>query len=183
MLRALAADAIFIAAVLIEVLAALSMLQSGQLIVLREAFEPVLAYYRTEAVPFLAPGANIVWPAAPQWFADASILSAVLFFLFFIAQARNATAPHREAHSPGHDNGPSDRVEAVIDWALPVAMCGLGALLLAPTLLPVLTLPAALLLGAKKLAGSPSWFEVSRSYYVNVLCITVAIAAILAFQR
>jgi len=183
MLRALAADAIFIAAVLIEVLAALSMLQSGRLAVLREEFVPVLAHYRAEAVPFLAPGANIVWPAAPQWFADASILSAALFFLFFIAQARNATAPHGEAHSPGHGSGPADRVEAVIDWALPVAMCGLGALLLAPTLLPVLTLPAALLLGARKLAGSPSWFEVSRSYYVNILCVTVAIAGILAFQR
>ncbi|MGO8955203.1 MAG: hypothetical protein ACLPWS_14425 [Rhodomicrobium sp.] len=185
MFRLLAADAFFVAAVLIEVLAALSLLQSAQFAVLREEFEPVLAYYRAGAVPLLAPGAAIVWPDAPQWFTDASILSAVLFFLFFIAQARQAMAPHPSNGPgvPGPGGWAPDRTEAAIDWALPVALCVLGALLLAPTLLPLLSLPAALFLGVKKLAGHPSWFEVSRSYYVNTLCLTVAIAGILAFQR
>src|SRR5262249_43032459 len=93
MLRALSADAIFIAAGRAEIIAALSLLQSGCAIALPEEFEPVLAVYRGQALPFLAAGANAVWPSRPQWFADASVLAGVFFFLFFIAQARNAMAP------------------------------------------------------------------------------------------
>ncbi len=176
MLRALMADAIFIAAVFIESLAALSLLQARHLAVLREEFEPVLAFYRTQLVPVLGYGANIVWPSAPQWFADASILAAILFFLFFIAQARKAMAPYEEPLSQA-------RIEAVLDWALPVAFCALGALVTGPTLLPLLTLPAALFLGLGRLAGRPCWFELSRSYYFNILCLGAVLGLILVLQR
>ncbi len=183
MLRALTADAVFIAALLVELVSTLSILQSTHAIVLREEFEPVLSFYRTQAVPILGFGANLAWSGAPQWFADASILAAVFFFLFFIAQARIAMAPYGEAGTQRYNKSASERIEAAIDWALPVAICGLGALVLAPTLLPLLTLPAALFLAARKLAGRSSWFEVSRSYYVNALVLGVAAGAILALQR
>ncbi|MFZ0572409.1 MAG: hypothetical protein WAM63_18210, partial [Rhodomicrobium sp.] len=148
MLRALTADAIFIATLFIEILAALSLIQARQAAVLREEFTPVLSFYRTEVAPVLGYGANAVWPSPPQWFADASILAAILFFLFFIAQARKAMAPY--------DSLPAQApIEAVIDWALPAALCAIGALISGPTLLPFLTLPAALLLGIGKLAARP----------------------------
>jgi len=176
MLRALTADAIFIATVFIESLAALSLLQAGHAAILREEFEPVLAFYRTKLVPLVGYGANAVWPSAPQWFADASILAAILFFLFFIAQARKAMAPYEEPHSQAP-------AEAALDWALPVAFCAAGALVTGPTLLPFLTLPAALFLGLVKLAGRPCWFELSRSYYFNILCLSAVLAGILGLQR
>ncbi len=176
MLRALTADAIFIAALFIEILAALSLLQAGQAAVLREAFEPVLAFYRTGVVPVLGYGANAVWPSPPQWFADASILAAILFFLFFIAQARKAMAPYENPPSQGP-------IEAALDWALPAAFCAIGALVSGPTLLPFLTLPAALFLGIGKLAARPCWFELSRSYYFNLLCLAAVLGPILVLQR
>jgi hypothetical protein len=179
MLRALSADAIFIAAVLAETIAALSLLQSGHAIVLREEFEPVLAAYRGQALPFIAAGADVVWPLRPQWFADASLLAAIFFFLFFITQTRNAMAPYDGAEPAGD----ASRAERLIDWALPVVLCALGAVILAPTLLPFLTLPAALLLGAGKLLGLHSWFQVSRSYYVNILCLGGALLGILGLQN
>lgn len=173
MLGALTADAVFIAAVFVEVLAALSLLQSVQGIALREEFEPVLGFYRTHIAPVLAYGANVIWGAAPQWFADASILAAILFFLFFIAQARKAMAPYEAAASLA-------RAEAVIDWALPALFCALGALVFGPTLLPFLTLPAALFLGLGRLMERPCWFEVSRGYYSNILCLGAALIGMLA---
>ncbi len=176
MLRALMADAIFIAAVFIEILAALSLLQARHVAVLREEFEPVLSFYRTQIVPVLGYGANSVWPSAPQWFADASILAAILFFLFFIAQARKASAPYEEPLSRA-------RIEAVLDWALPVVFCAFGALVFGPTLLPFLTLPAALFLGLGRLAGQPCWFELSRSYYFNIIYLSAVLAGILGLQR
>jgi hypothetical protein len=178
MLRVLSADAIFIAAVLVEIIAALSLLQSSHAIVLREEFEPVLGVYRGQALPFLAAGANAVWPSRPQGFADASLLAGVFFFLFFIAQARNAMAPYDAAASM-RDSG---RAERLIDWALPVVLCIFGAFILAPTLLAFLTMPAALFLGVRRLLRLPSWFEVSQSYYVNLLCIGSALLGILSLQ-
>jgi hypothetical protein len=182
MLRALFADAIFIAAVLVEIIAALSLLQSAQAIVLREEFGPVLSVYREQALPFLAASANLVWPSRPQWFADASLLAGIFFFLFFIAQARNAMAPFDETPMPRLGKYDASRAERLIDWLLPAVLCAFGALVLAPTLLPFLTLPAALLLGGRKLFGHPSWFEVSRSYYLNLLCLGGGLLAILSFQ-
>jgi hypothetical protein len=184
MLRALLADAIFIAAVLVETIAALSLFHSAQAIVLREEFEPVLSVYREQALPFLAAGANLVWPSRPQWFADASLLAGIFFFLFFIAQARNAMAPLDEALVPRLGKyGDASRAERLIDWLLPAALCALGALVLAPTLLPFLTFPLALLLGVRRLFGRPSWFEVSRSYYLNLLCLGAALLGVLSLQR
>jgi hypothetical protein len=184
MLRALSADAIFIAAVLAEIIAALSLLQSVHAIILREEFEPVLAVYRAQVLPFLAVGANAVWPAQPQWFADASLIAGVLFFLFFIAQTRNAMAPLDEAFAQrvGKDRDAS-RAEGLIDWALPVVFCIVGALVFAPAQLPFLTLPAALFLGVRRLLGFSSWFEVSRSYYVNLLCLATVLLGILSLQN
>jgi hypothetical protein len=183
MLTVLSADAIFIVAVLAEIVAALSLLESSHAIVLREELEPVLAVYRGQALPFLTAGTNAVWPSRPQWFADASLIASVLFFWFFIAQVRNAMAPFDEACAPRFpkDEEPS-RAERLADWAMPVVLCAFGALALAPTLLPFLTLPAALLLGASGLLGHPSWFEVSRSYYVNLVCLGGAVLGILSLR-
>src|SRR5215469_14265834 len=140
MLRAISADAIFIATVFVEIIAALSLIQSGHAIVLREELEPVLAVYREQALPFLAAGTNAVWPSRPQWFADASLLASVFFFFFFIAQARNAMAPCDETLQPRLDrSGDVSRAEKFVDMALPVVLCVFGALVLAPTLLPFLT--------------------------------------------
>lgn len=177
MLAALMADAVFIAAIFAEVLAALSILQPVHAIALREEFGPVLAFYRGQAVPYLAPGAQLFWRPAPPWYADACIFAAVLFFLFFIAQARNAMTPL------GGAAGGSSRSDALIDWLLPVVLCALAALVLAPTLLALLTLPAAAFLGFRKLTGQPSWFELSRSYYLNILFLGVALGAVLIVQR
>jgi hypothetical protein len=184
MLRALTADAIFIAALFLELAALLSILQSSHAIVPREEFEPVLAFYRAHALPVLALPANVVWNGAPEWFASVSILSGILFFLFFIAQARNAMAPFGGTATPAaSSSGAADRIEAVIDWALPAAFCASGALVLAPTLLPLLTVPAALILAASKLAGRACWFELSRSYYLNLLCLAAAAGAFFVLQR
>src|SRR5208337_4831888 len=100
MLRALAADAVFIAALFVEALASLSLLQSTQAITLREEFEPMLGFYHAKLAPVLAFGANLVWRPAPQWFVDASVLAAILFFLFCIAQARKAMEPYEPAQTP-----------------------------------------------------------------------------------
>jgi hypothetical protein len=176
MLRALAADAVFIAALFVEALASLSLLQSTRAITLREEFEPVLGFYHAKLAPVLAFGANLVWRPAPQWFADASVLAAILFFLFCIAQARKAMEPYEPAQTP-------TKIEAIIDWALPAVFCAAGALVSGPTLLPFLTLPAALLLGAAQLAGRPRRFELSRSYYFNLLCFCALLGGTLLLQR
>ncbi len=177
MLAALMADAVFIAAIFAEVLAALSILQWVQAISLREEFGPVLAFYRGQAIPYLAPGAQLFWRPAASWYADACIFAAVLFFLFFIAQARRAMSPLGDAASG------SNRLEALIDWLLPAALCAAAALVLAPTLLALLTLPAAAILGLRRLAGQPSWFELSRSYYLNIVFLGVALGAVLIVQH
>ncbi len=177
MLAALMADAVSIAAIFAEVLAALSILQSVQAIALREEFVPVLAFYRGQAVPYLAPGAQLFLRPAPPWYADACIFAAVLFFFFFIAQARNAMSPLGGTASGG------TRAEALIDWLLPAALCALAAIVLAPTLLALLTLPAAAFLGFRKLAGRPSWFELSSSYWVNIVFVAGSTVGILLLQR
>jgi hypothetical protein len=176
MLRALAVDAVFIATLFTEVLASLSLLQSTHSIVLREEFEPVLAFYHASVAPILAVGSNVVWHSAPQWFVDAAVLSAILFFLFFIAQARKAMAPYDPAAE-------LTVAEAFIDTLLSGLFCAGGALILGPTLLPLLTLPAVLLIGAMQLAGGRCQFELSRGYYVNLLCLGAVLSGILILQR
>lgn len=173
MLRALMADAIFIAALFIEILAALSLLESTHAAAFREEFEPVLAFYRTGLAPMLGYAARVAWRSAPQWYLDASILAAILFFLFFIAQARKAMAPYDEPP-------PQALSEGAIDWALPVGFCALGAFAAGPALLPFLTVPAALYL---KLAGNPCWFKLSPSYYFNLLWLGAAVGGLLLLQR
>ena len=67
----------------------------------------MLGFYHAKLAPVLAFGANLVWRPAPQWFVDASVLAAILFFLFCIAQARKAMAPYEpgaNAHKDGSDN-------------------------------------------------------------------------------
>ncbi len=176
MFKALASDAVFIAAIFAEALVLLSLLQSTQAIALREEFEPLLGFYHTELAPALAVGASVVWKDAPQWFTDASVLSAILFFLFCIAQARKAMAPYGAIQD-------LTRIEALIDWVLPVLFCAAGALLLGPTLLPLLTLPAALFLGAARLTGRPWQFELSRSYYANALCLAAVLGGVFIALR
>ena len=109
MLRALAADAVFIAALFVEALASLSLLQSVYAIALREELEPMLAFYHAELAPVLAIGTKLVWREPPQWFMDASVLSAILFFLFCIAQARKAMAPYEPVQS-------TTRIDTFVDW-------------------------------------------------------------------
>jgi hypothetical protein len=176
MLRALMADAIFIAALFIETLAALSLLESSHAAAFREAFEPIFASYRTGLAPLLGYGARVAWHSAPQWYIDASILARILFFFFFIAQTRKAMAPYEEPSPPAMS-------EAAVDWALPVGLCALGALFAGPTLLPFLTVPAAFYLGLEKLMGRPCWFELSRSYTFNLLWLGAAVGGILLLQR
>ncbi len=177
MLRALVADAVFIAALFVEALASLSLLQSVHAVTLAEAFEPVLGYYRGELAPMLAIGAYLVWPAAPRWFVDASVLSAILFFLFFIAQARKSMAPYEQAA------GQPTIAEAVADWLLPAVFCAAGALVLGATLLPLLTVPAALAIGAGQRAGWFRWFELSGGYYFNLFCLVAISGGALMLQR
>jgi hypothetical protein len=180
-MRALTSDAIFIAAIFIEIAAALSLLQSSHAVFLREEFEPVLSYYRNHAAPVFGAGAGLLWSKGPQWFTDATVVGAVLFFLFFIAQARNAMAPFQEALAPTFAPIPaSNRAEATLDWVLPVLFCGLGALIAAPTLLPLLAVPAALVLYARRLLGLPSWFEVTPAFYLNLLVLAAALLLILS---
>ena len=94
MLKALATDAFFIAAVFFETFAALSIAESTNLVALREEFEPILAFYRGHAAPVLAAGTHLVCAHPPQWYVDASVLSVFLFFLFFLSQTRSAMAPY-----------------------------------------------------------------------------------------
>ena len=180
MFRLLTADAVFIAAVFVETLAALSLLEDARAIAPREEFDPVLAFYRAELAPALAPGAGIVWARAPQWFVDATLIAPVFFFLFFIAQARNAMAPYGGERVRAGCGG--NRLEAAIDWVLPPIFCAAGALALAPTLLPFLTLPASVFLAANKLAGRSCWFELSAAYYLNILWLGIALAGVLVLQ-
>jgi hypothetical protein len=176
MFRALVADAAFIAALFIEVLASLSLLQSVHAIALRDEFTPLLASYHVKLAPFLAVGTKLVWRPAPQWFVDAAVIGAVLFFLFFIAQARKAMAPYEPTAQ-------LTNIEAAIDWLLPVLFCSAGALALGPTLLPLLTVPAAVILGAKRVAGWPGQFVLSRSFFANLMCLVIVLGAIFILQR
>jgi hypothetical protein len=182
MLRALAADAIFCAAVFLETLAALSILQGANAIQLREEFDPILAFYHAHLAPVIAFGASLVPAHTPTWFADATIIATVLFFLFFIKQARRATAAHDADFLPHVASDVPTRAELAIDWLLPASFCAIGAFLCSLTLLPFLTLPIAVWLAVRK-AWNPSWFEISGTYYMNILILAGAIAAILAMPR
>jgi hypothetical protein len=184
MLGALAADALFCIAVLIETLAALSLLKAAKAITLREELEPMLAFYNLHIMPVLGFGANLLPVRVAGWYPDAAVIAIFIFFFFFIAQARAAMAPFasESGPSPKSDDVPTP-VEAAVDAALPVAACAIGAFLCAPTLLPLLTPPVALWLLGRSLAGHPSWFVISRGYYVNALAVIAGVALILALPH
>jgi hypothetical protein len=182
MLTAMLSDALFIGAVFFEALAALSILRSVQALALPEALEPVLTFYRDKAMPILAPGTPLVWGSSPGWQADASVVAAVFFFQFFILQARRAMAPYDSAR-PIYKRKPQERTEALIDWALPGAACAAGALIAGPILAPLLTVPVAIILELRRLAGCPSWFQVSKSYYLNLLCLGFLFGGALTLLR
>jgi hypothetical protein len=177
MLMAIVADAVFCAAVFAETLALISIFQTAYGLQLNEAFIPIMRAYHEKMAPLAGLSGNF---GAPEWAADASLIAAVLFFSFFIAQARRATAPYDDGQGPHYK---ATRLDAAIDFILPAAACAIGAALTAPALLPFLTLPAALWLFVKRLSGKPSWFEVSSSYYLNVLLLSVAATAIWALAR
>ncbi len=183
MLMAIVADAIFCAALFFETLALLSILQSVYGLQLGEVFAPIMSFYHAKTAPFVAFGASLFAGKAPIWFADAAIIAAVLFFSFFIAQARRAMAPYDDYGPYAPSREARTLLEGAIDLILPAAVCAIGAAVFAPTLLPYLTLPIALLLLSKKLLGKPSWFEVSPSYYVNVVLLAAIAAAILGLAR
>ena len=160
MLRTIFADAVFCAALfvaylpwwpVVESLAVLSILQAVAGLELREEFTPIMNSYHAKTVALSAIGGSLFAGKPPLWFADAVLIAAVLFFLFFIAQARNAMAPYDDRHGAAT----------------------------APSLLPFLTLPIALWLLLKRLFGKPSWFKVSASYYVNIALLAGMAAAIL----
>jgi hypothetical protein len=178
MLMGIVADAVFLAAFFAETLAIISIAHAIYGLALSDAFIPVMRFYHEATAPLAAFGSSLF--GAPSWFADAAIIAAVLFFLFFIAQARNAMAPYDDR---GVASVKTTRLDATVDFLLPAAFCGAGAAVTAPTLLPFLTLPLALWLLVKRLAGKPSWFEVSRSYYANLALLGAVAAAILAYAR
>ena len=181
MLRAIFADAVFCAALFIESLALLSVLQAVAGLELREEFTPILNSYHTKTAPLSAIGGSLFAGRPPAWYVDAALIGAVLFFQFFIAQARNAMAPYDDPK--GSPIAEAKGVEAAIDFFLPAAVCAIGAAITAPTLLPFLTLPVALWLLLKRLFGKPSWFEVSPGYYANIVLLAAIAAAIFALAR
>lgn len=183
MLKALATDAFFIAAVFIETLAALSLAESASVIRLREEFEPIVAFYRGLAAPWLAAGTHLAYAPPPQWYVDASVLSVFLFFFFFLSQTRSAMAPYEDPSLPGLSVSAPTAFEAFIDWLLPPIFCGIGALLLGPALLPFLTFPAAFLLAMRRFQGKISWFHFPRGYFPNLIMTGLAFGAILILQR
>jgi hypothetical protein len=178
MLRAIFADAVFCAALFVESLALLSIFQAVAGLELREEFTPILNSYHAKTAPLSVIGRSLFAGRPPDWYADAALIGVILFFLFFIAQARNAMAPYDDTW--GSPIPEAKGVEAAIDFFLPIAVCAIGAAITAPTLLPFLTLPVALWLLAKRLFGKPSWFKVSTSYYVNIVLLATVAAAIFA---
>ncbi len=183
MLGAIAADAIFCGAFLVEIAALLSILQAVAGLALPEPFIPILASYHARTAALSAIGASLFAGKPPVWYGDAVLIAAVLFFSFFIAQARNAMAPYDDGGLPALAEEKPTRLEAAIDLTLPAAACAIGTLLTAPALLAFLTLPVALWLLLKRLFGRPSWFEVSASYYVNIMLLAAVAAAAFALQR
>lgn len=180
MLLAMFADAVFCAAFLAEALALVSILQAVEGLGLNEAFAPILRFYHAETAPLLPVGSVLFAGKPPVWFADAAVLSAVFFFLFLIEQARNAMAPYPDAD--GRSPPAPTRHDAAIDLVLPPAVVAIAAVFTAPTLLPALTLPLGLILLLRKAFGSPSWFKVSPSFYVNLLLLAAIAAALFAMQ-
>ncbi len=181
MLRSIFADAVFFAALFVESLALLSIFQAVAGVELRDEFTPILSSYHEKTATVSLIGASLFAGKPPTWYADALIIAAVLFFQFFIAQARDAMAPYDE---PAALPLPEARgVDAAIDFLLPTAVCAVGAAITAPMLLPFLTLPIGLWLLLKRLFGKPSWFKVSASYYVNILLLAAIAAAVFALSR
>ena len=179
MLKAIFADELFCAALFVESLALLSIFQAMSGLELAEEFTPIMNSYHAKTAPFSAIGSALFASKPPAWYADALLIGAVLFFSFFIAQARAAMAPYDdpEGSPPVEARG----LEAAIDFFLPAAICALGAAVTAPTLLPFLTLPVALWLLLKRVFGKPSWFKVSPSYYVNIVLLAAVAIAIFAW--
>ena len=120
MLRAIFADAVFCAALFVESLALLSIFQSAGGVQLREEFTPIMNSYHAKTAPISAIASTLFAGKPPVWFADAVLIAGILFFLFFIGQAREAMAPYDE---PGLPPLAADtRVEAAIDYLLPAAV-------------------------------------------------------------
>ena len=181
MLRAIFADALFCAALFVESLAILSTSQAMSALELPEEFAPIMNSYHAKTAPLAAIGSAFFASKPPAWYADAALIAAVLFFLFFIAQARNAMAPYDDPQASPISEARG--LEAAIDFILPAFVCVIGAVITAPTLLPVLTLPVALWLLLKRLFGKPSWFKVSPGYYLNVVLLAAIAATIFALAR
>jgi hypothetical protein len=180
MLSLVAGDALFGLTVFIETLAALSILRAVKHVHLPEGLDPILAFYQKNLRPAVA---DFVPGAGAGWFDDAYVIAFALFFLFFIAQARRAMAPHPV---PFDSLAPNRRTiaEIAFDWALPPILCLVGAALASLALLPLLTVPAALWLLCRRLLGRrPSNFALSPLYYVNLLASAGATAAIVGLSR
>jgi hypothetical protein len=169
MLQAVLLDSIFGLTVFAETLAALSLLLFLSKIPPGGALDPILFFYKSHIVPVIAAPANLA--GAPGWYMDAYVLSLVLFFLFFIKQARIAMAPYGEALPTPSLNQRVTHAEASLDAALPPVFCAIGALLASLTLLPLLTPVAAIWLRHRKSRGKSTWFEISPFYYVNLFAV------------
>lgn len=181
MLRAIFADAVFCAALFVESLAVVSILQSVAGLDLPEEFIPIMNSYHAKTAPLSAIGGVIFASKPPAWYADAMLIAAVFFFSFFIAQAQNAIAPYDDPDAA--PIGEVRALESAIDFFLPVAVCAIGAVLTAPTLLSFLTVPVALWLLLKRIFGNPSWFKVSPGYYVNFVLLGAIAVAIVAWAQ
>lgn len=175
MFRSLLKDGLFTALVLLETLALLNIFRVKFAWPLRGELEPVLAFYETSIAPITSFPAHFIFAAARDWYGDAYFVSAVVGFLFFIRQARRAVAPHEADDGRGEDGRGEDGrgvLESGIDRAFAFAVAGIAAAALSFALLPLLTPLIAVWLGLAKLAGRPSWYQISRSYFWNLLFVT-----------
>jgi hypothetical protein len=176
MILAMGRDALFCIALFFEVLAALDILQTAFALKLHEAFEPLFDFYRLRALPVLAFGARLYPGTAPAWFPSAYFLAAVFFFLFCIRQAYSASEPYAKREAIQTER--PTPVEAIIDAMLPAVLCACGAVAAAATLLPLLTPLLGLWIAAHTAMGRPCWFEVSRSFYLNIFLLTAIVLCV-----
>ncbi len=179
MLKFLLIDSLFLVAVTIETCAVLSMFRDLVGVRLRPEFDPILGFYQETIVAALASVTQIVAAGLPVWYLDAYVISVVLFYLFFISQFRWAMTPHEISVAASDEK--RDRVEMAVDGALPAIACGFGATILSFTLLPLLTPVLAVGLYLRRLMGYTSWFDVTRTYYIN-LAIVAALSLIAIYS-
>jgi hypothetical protein len=181
MLKFLFQDAIFAVAVAVQAVAGIRLATAGWNVPALPVLEPVFAAYEAWIVSPIRDVISVVFAGVASWYIDAYVLAAVLMFLFVLAQVKRASSVDGAATPlPGEKR---DRVEAFFDHALPVAAAAFLSAIAALTLLPLLTPLLALVLLLRKWAGSPSWYAVSRTYYVNAVLVLTFVASVVYIRQ